>query len=179
MGWTGARTCRRLLAALGFLFITRSHPGWAQAASLTARARLDPSAVSVLEIRDLSFGTVPLGLATTVDPKTSANAGKFEIHGTPGAEISITLTRPPSLTVGALAMPLSFGPQSACFRNRDQQPACSYFNPAGPLVTRLRARPFPDNVVMVWVGGTVTPGAAQFPGIYRGTITLTAAYTGN
>jgi hypothetical protein len=165
-----------LLAAL---LVPWPHRGKAQAASVTARVTLDASGLVAMDVRDLAFGVVPVGTATTVNPRTSANAGEFEIHGTPNAEISVTVSLPAALRVGAFSMPVSFGAQGACYRNRDQQPACTYFNPAAPLVTRLRNKAFPDNALFVWVGGTVTPAAAQFPGIYRGTITLTAAYTGN
>ena len=169
----------RSLAAASVLAMPAARVARAQTASLAARAEIDVTALAVLNVRGVDFGTVPPGLATSVDPRTSPQAGKFEIRGTRNAEVSVTLTLPAALTVGAFAMPVGFGATGACYRNRDQQPLCAYFDPSVPLVTRLRNRPFPDNLVVVWVGGTVTPALTQFPGVYRASITLTAAYTGN
>ena len=76
-------------------------------------------------------------------------------------------------------MPVSFGVASACFRNRDQQAQCTYFDPTQPLVTDIRNRNFPDNLVIIWLGGTASPTLTQFPGRYSGAIVVTAAYTGN
>jgi hypothetical protein len=76
-------------------------------------------------------------------------------------------------------MPIAFGPTGACHRFRDQQNQCTYFDPGTTLVTRIRNRNFPDNLRIIWVGGTATPAAAQFPGVYRGTVVLATAYTGN
>jgi hypothetical protein len=154
-------------------------PAASQLASLTATAQVDATVLSVLNVSNLEFGSVPPGVATTVDPKTAANAGKFEIRGTSGAEISVTLALPTQLVVGPWSMPLSFGSQGACYRNRDQQPQCAYFDPSASLVTRIRNRKFPDNLLIVWVGGTVNPALTQFPGVYHASVLLTAAYTGN
>lgn len=151
----------------------------AQSASLVARAEVDPTALSVLDVQGLQFGTVVPGLPTTVDPQTSPSAGKFEIRGAPRAEITVDVSLPSTLTVGPWSMPLSFGGAAACHRNRDQQNLCTYFDPSATLVTNIRNRKFPENLVIIWIGGTVSPTPTQFPGVYRGTITLTAAYTGN
>jgi hypothetical protein len=55
-------------------------PAASQLASLTATAQVDATVLSVLNVSNLEFGSVPPGVATTVDPKTAANAGKFEIR---------------------------------------------------------------------------------------------------
>ncbi len=148
-------------------------------ASIVARAEITDIALTARDVQDLQFGTVPPGLATTVDPQTSASAGKFEIRGAQRAEITIDLTLPPALTIGPWSMPISFGANAACHQNRDQQAQCTYFDPSTTLITNIRNRVFPDNLQIVWIGGTVTPGAAQSPGVYSGTVTLMTAYTGN
>ena len=147
--------------------------------SIVARAEITDIAVTVRDVQDLQFGTVLPGFPTTVDPQTSANAGKFEIRGAQRAEITIDLTLPPALTVGPWSMPINFDANAACHRNRDQQAQCTYFDPSTTLITNIRNQAFPDNLQIVWVGGTVSPTPAQFPGVYSGTITLMAAYTGN
>jgi len=147
--------------------------------SVLARADLSDVILSVLDVQDLQFGTVVPGIATSVDPQTSVNAGKFEIRGAQRAEIGVDLTLPLALSVGPWSMPISFGANAACHRNRDQQGQCTYFDPSATLITTIRNRAYPDNLRLIWIGGTVTPAAAQFPGVYRGTVTLTVTYTGN
>ena len=160
------------------LAVVRTQDTWAQA-SIVARADVSATALSVLDVDDVQFGTVTPGLPTVIDPQTSPNAGKFEVRGAQRAEITLDFTLPTSLTVGPNAMPIAFSPTSACHRNRDQQNQCAYFDPTTTVVTRIRNRAFPDNLRIVWVGGTVSPSVVQFPGVYRGSIVLTAAYTGN
>jgi hypothetical protein len=147
--------------------------------SITAIANVSDVGLSVIDVQDLQFGTVTPGAATFLDPQVSANAGKFEIRGAQRAEIAVDITLPVALTVGPWSMPISFGANAACHRNRDQQAQCTYFDPSTTLITNIRNRNFPDNLRMIWIGGTVTPPAAQFPGVYRGSVTLTVAYTGN
>jgi hypothetical protein len=146
---------------------------------LTARAEVTDVALSLLNVQDLSFGDVTPGLSTTIDPQISANAGTFEIRGASGAEITLDMNVPPALTVGPFSMPVSFGGAAGCHHNRYQQDKCTYFDPSTTLVTNIRNRKFPENLRIVWFGGTASPTGTQFPGVYRGTVTLTAAYTGN
>ncbi len=148
-------------------------------ASVVARAEVSDVALSVLDVQGLGFGDVTPGISTILDPQASVNAGKLEIRGARNAEITVDFTLPADLTVGAFSMPTSFSGTAACHHNRDQQSKCTYFDPATTLVTRIRNRSFPDNLRIIWIGGTVSPALAQFPGVYRGTISVTTAYTGN
>ena len=150
-----------------------------QTASVTVRAEVTDVSLSLLNIQDLSFGDVTPGLPTTVDPQISANAGTFEIRGAAGAEITVDMIIPPALVVGAFSMPVSFGGTSGCHHNRYLQDKCTYFDPNTTLVTNIRNKKFPENLRIVWFGGTASPTGTQFPGVYKGTVTLTAAYTGN
>jgi hypothetical protein len=166
-------------AAATIAFGVASYPLSGQTASLTARAEVTDVALSLLNVQDLSFGDVTPGLSTTIDPQISANAGTFEIRGASGAEITLDMNVPPALTVGPFSMPVSFGGAAGCHHNRYQQDKCTYFDPSTTLVTNIRNRKFPENLRIVWFGGTASPTGTQFPGVYRGTVTLTAAYTGN
>lgn len=170
---------RAAWGAAGLLLAMCPVPATAQAAAIGARAEVSDVVLSVASVRSLSFGDVITGIPTTIDPQTSPSAGEFEIRGAKGAEVTVDLALPGALTVGPHTMAISFGPLAACHHNRDQQDKCTYFDPSGTLVTRVRNRNFPDNLRIVWIGGTASPGPAQFPGVYVGTITLTAAYTGN
>ncbi len=151
----------------------------AQIASVVARAEVSDVVLSVVNVQDLAFGDVTPGAPTTIDPQTSPNAGEFEIRGAKGAEVTVDLALPAALTVGPNTMPVSFGPLAGCHHNRDQQDKCTYFDLTVTLVARIRNRNFPDNLRIIWIGGTASPALAQFPGVYRGKVTLTTAYTGN
>ena len=156
-----------------------TYPLRAQTASLTVRAEVTDVSLSLLNVQDLSFGDVTPGASTIVDPQVSANAGAFEIRGAAGAEITVDITVPAALTVGAFSMPVSFGAAAGCHHNRYQQDKCAYFDPSTTLVTNIRNKKFPDNLRIVWFGGMASPTGTQFPGVYKGTVILTAAYTGN
>jgi len=171
--------CLMLMAGLTLALGGINHPLRAQTASLAVRAEVTDVSLSLRSVQDLSFGDVTPGASATVDPQVSANAGTFEIRGASGAEITVDMTVPPALTVGAFSMPVSFGGASGCHHNRYQQDKCTYFDPTTTLVTNIRNRKFPDNLRVVWFGGMASPTGTQFPGVYKGTVTLTAAYTGN
>ncbi|GIW52291.1 MAG: hypothetical protein KatS3mg081_1646 [Gemmatimonadales bacterium] len=151
----------------------------AQSASIVALANVSNTALSVGWNSELDFGDVVQGVPVTVDPKTSANAGEFEIHGARRAEIQITMALPSVLTRGSFTLPISFGPNAGCHRNRKPRNACSYFDPATVLIVRIRNANPPNNTYFVWIGGTVNPSPSQPGGLYTGTITLSVSYTGN
>jgi hypothetical protein len=150
----------------------------AQSASIAATATVTQTGLSVGWRRELDFGNVTQGVPATVDPR-SASAGKFEIHGTRNAEIRITALLPSFLTRGPFTLPITFGNNSGCHRDRDQQNQCAYYNPANPLIVRIRNQNPPNNTYFVWIGGTVSPSPSQPGGLYTGTITLSVSYTGN
>lgn len=171
---------RRLVPACVALGLVAS-PLAAQTASMTVTADVSDVAISIDGAQELQFGTVLPGTPTYVNPQTSAAAGLFEIRGARRAEFTLSMTLPIQLTTGAgpHAMPIAFGSTGACFRDRNQQNQCALYDPAITLVDRLRPNAFPNNTFYVWVGGTVSPSAAQFPGVYAGVITASVAYTGN
>lgn len=132
----------------------------------------------VVASRPLEFGAVLPGVATTVDPRTAANAGEFELRGLRNAEFTATFTLPAALTVGPFSMPITFGPTSGC-QDKDDKGSCKYFDPRVPFTGRIANRNAPRNAFFFRLGGTVTPAAAQQPGFYSGTIVIEFAYTGN
>lgn len=148
-------------------------------ASIQAVAQVSTNGLSAARMNDLAFGSVMPGVPTVVDPRSSASSGLWEVQGTRNAEIAAAFSLPDSLRVGAHAMGITFGAQAGCGRDRNQQNQCTYFDPSVGWVDRIRNNPNPKNTYYIWIGGTVSPTAGQFPGIYTGTITLTVAYTGN
>ena len=159
----------------------------------TARAQL-PATGSVSVLGDvtadgltissttpLNFGILIPGTPTTLNARTSANAGKFDIRGAQRAEFTLTLTLPSELRVGIgpLTMPVTFDGTSGCHAPRDNQNSCSTYDPSTVLTARIRNRTAPDNTFFVWLGGTVTPAVGQSPGVYTAVISALVQYTGN
>jgi len=171
------------LTALGVLGAPAGVHAQAATASLVATTRIDNTAVTVGQLNNLDFGLVVPGTPTTIAPK-AATAGKFVVHGTKNAEVRITFALPGLLQRGAFTMPISFtddpvAGRMGCHRNQDQQQNCTAFTPSAPLLIRIRNNPPPQNTYFVWIGGKVSPALGQAPGLYTGTVTLTAVYTGN
>lgn len=167
-----------VIAGLGAATVTNAA---AQNASMVVVAEVSDIAITILAGDQLRFGGVVPGTPAAVDPKVSANAGRFEIRGARRAEFTLDMVLPAQLTTGAgpWSMPIAFGPSGACHRDKNQQSQCAYYDPSTTLVARLRAAPYPTNTYFVWVGGTVSPAPAQVPGVYSATISATVAYTGN
>ncbi len=123
--------------------------------------------------QDLLFGDVFPGLAKTVAP-ADGGAGRFQIGGTGTYEVSLDFTLPGTLSDGVVStMPISFGGNSAGY-GPNISTVSSTFDPSGVTNANLVG-----GALYVFIGGTVTPAAAQTPGGYSGTVTLTVAYTGS
>lgn len=169
--------------ALGLALSGAGRPLRAQSgtASMQVLVAVASAQLSIVAQSALRFGSVIPGTARTVDPRTSVDAGKFEIRGARRAEITLTMTLPTELRAGAgpNAMPIAFGATAGCYDQRDQQSRCTTYDPATTLITRIRPTPPPDNTMYVWLGGTVTPGGTQVPGSYLAVVTASVAYTGN
>ncbi len=172
----------RAAAAIAAIGAWPARPADAQGnGAVMARLNLSAAAPAVVPVQDLDFGDVVPATPATVNPRTAPNAGEFEISGTSGAEIAMSFALPTALVVGPNSMPIAFGPGAGCQVGSLSflRFVCGAFNPAVTLVRRIPNVGPPFNVIYVWLGGTVSPTPAQAPGIYRGTITLTVAYTGN
>lgn len=151
----------------------------AQSAAIGVEATISTTALSIGNMRDLVFGNVVAGVPVTINPRTSANAGQFEIHGLRNAELQANLTLPTQLTTGFWTMPITFNATAACWRRQTGQGGCTQFNPTVNLVERVRNNNAPNNTLFLWIGGTVSPAVGQHTGVYSGNITLTVTYTGN
>jgi hypothetical protein len=134
--------------------------------------------LSVPTLSNLNFGSVPKGVATTVQP-TAASAGAWQIQGSKNAAVSITFVLPALLTnIQALpgsTMPVSFGATSARWNRATNNVAgATAFNPVVGTTGKLgpSANPF----LYLWIGRTVSDAATAKPGIYTGTIIVTIAY---
>lgn len=166
-----------LVAACGVGLAPRA-PAQAPAASVSADAVVVTVGMTITTLRDLAFGTVIKGVATTVQP-TAAMAGEWQVTGSANAFVIISFTLPNVLTnIQALpgsTMPITFGSTSARWRRATNDPAgATPFSPAIGTVGRLGPGPNPN--MYIWLGGTVTPAATAKPGIYQGTVILSLTY---
>jgi hypothetical protein len=167
----------------------------AAAAGLPAGAAAQPSATGSISVlgevsadglmiasaNSLNFGILIPGAPTTINARTSANAGKFDIRGARRAEFTLSLTLPTELRVGSgpLALPISFSGTSGCRGTLNNQNACSTYDPSTVFTARIRNQAAPNNTYFVWLGGTVTPAPEQPPGEYTAVISALVQYTGN
>jgi len=134
--------------------------------------------MTIATLRDLNFGTVLKGVATTVQP-TAATAGEWQVTGSSNAFVIISFTLPTVLTnIQALpgsTMPITFGLTSARWNRANNNPATATpFSPALGIVGRLGPPPNPN--MYIWLGGTVNPAPTAKPGIYQGNVVVSLLY---
>ena len=147
-------------------------------ATVAADAVVVTVGMTIATLRDLDFGTVIKGVATTVVP-TAATAGAWQVTGSSNAFVIISFTLPTQLTnIQALpgsTMPITFSATSARWNRATNNPvAGAAFNPAAGVVGRFGPPPNPN--MYIWLGGTVNPAAAAKPGIYQGTVVVSLIY---
>lgn len=143
--------------------------------SIQARARV-LGAITVTGVTALDFGDfLSAGATKTVAP-TDATSGEFSVTGDPGAEVQLTFDFPATLdnglnqiTVGASSWNVHVGATRAGSASliaggSDGANATSLLSGGGSLG--------------VFVGAQATAAAGLPAGVYTGTITLDAAYTG-
>jgi hypothetical protein len=159
--------------------LTMPAPLAAQATtSVSADAVVVTTGMTIATLRDLNFGIVIKGVATTLQP-TAATAGAWQVTGSSNAFVIISFTLPTLLTnIQALpgsTMPISFNATSARWnRATNNAAAGTPFNPAAGAVGRFGPPPNPN--MYIWLGGTVNPAAAAKPGIYQATVIVSLVY---
>lgn len=168
---------KRVLLLVACLALPR-HLGAQGAATVSADAVVVTVGMTITTLRDLNFGTVIKGVATTVQP-TDPMAGEWQLGGSANAFVLISFTLPTVLTnIQALpgsTMPISFSATSAIWRRATNDPAGgTVFNPATGAVGRLGPPPNPN--LYIWLGGTVNPAPTAKPGIYQGTVVVSLIY---
>jgi hypothetical protein len=132
--------------------------------------------VTVTPQQDLDFGNVIPGTNKSV-AITGTTAGRWLVQGTAGAEVDIDFTAlPGNLTSGVNNLPIVYGATDAGHNGPNNPATATTFNPATGTLANISN---PAATLFVWIGGTVQPAAAQASGLYTGTVTLTATYTGN
>jgi hypothetical protein len=138
------------------------------------------SALNVLGVNNLNFGTVTPGLNKSVPRVTVGLAGEWEITGTVSAEVTLDLTLPDQLYLpdSSATMIVQFSNTDAAYDDGSgggQGAPSAVINPNGPITARLGI----GGQMSVWIGGTVRPTISQTGGNYAADIILTVAYTGS
>ena len=137
---------------------------------------------------DLQFGDVMQGVPKDADKTVIGEAGEFKVVGEGGSEVSLDLDLPEYLWNSAGGsedrLQISFSSTDAdiAFTGASTPAvhgagAVTDQNPAAPGDQNLGAAA-PDNVIWVFLGGTVHPTIDQRAGSYAADIVFTAAYTG-
>jgi hypothetical protein len=141
----------------------------AQSASITATANVY-QAMTITGARTLDFGNVFPGVAKAVGV-AAATSGRFDLTGQASANLNLTFTLPTDLSNGVNLLPI--GSWTGCTNATNTTTGCTAFTPsAAATATAFSAA----GALFVWVGATVTPGAAQAAGTYNGTVTMTGVY---
>lgn len=169
---------RTLLVCITLAVVSARAPAQIPSSSVTADAVVVNGGMTISTLRDLAFGTVIKGVATTVLP-TAPTAGAFQVTGSANAFATISFTLPAVLTnIQALpgsTMPITFSGTSARWnRAVNDAAAGTAFDPASGAVGRFGPPPNPN--LYIWLGGTVNPALTAKPGIYQGTVVVSLTY---
>ena len=120
----------------------------------------------------LTFGVVLPGVAKTVDA-TAATAARFNGMFPANSRLRLTLTLPTQLTSGGNTLPI--GGWTALFSQTTSTAGATAISTTRSTIVRVHPT---TGAMNVFVGGSVTPAAAQPSGTYVGVITLTAVFAG-
>lgn len=129
------------------------------------------SPITIAAGRNLDFGNVTPSVNKTV-AVTDATSGRFDAAGQASANVDISFTLPANLT-GPGNLPI--GSWTGCWNNSaaSSGAGCTAIaNMAGNTAASFGAA----GSLWVFVGGTVSPAAAQPAGAYSANVTLTLAY---
>ena len=120
---------------------------------------------------DLQFGNVTPGVNKTV-AIADAGAGRFDISKAVNSGVALSFTLPASLSDGGVNT-LPIGSWTGGWNTSATPAGATTFTPSASATnTTVTA----GNTISVYVGATVSPGAAQAAGAYTGVVTMSAVY---
>ncbi len=143
------------------------------------------AALAVSSTHDLDFGDVLQGVPTTADKTTVANAGVFQVTGEGDREISMYMELPDYLwnSTNQDRLAISFSSTDA---DIDTTAAGTPAAHGGGAIVDQNPHNLPDtdiggadNILQIFMGGTVYPTVDQRADTYTGDIILTVSYTGD
>lgn len=166
-------TASKLALALAAVAFAGASVAQAQVSGSIAANATVQTPLTVTGAAALEFGNVFPGVNKTVDAITGgASAGRFDVSGQGSAQVTVDFILPTNLVNGGNN--LAIGSWTAARNGTNTQGAATTFSPAGTETTNLDAA----GTLFVWLGGQVSPTAAQVAGLYTANVTMTVAYTG-
>ncbi|RKX31226.1 MAG: hypothetical protein DRP46_03815 [Candidatus Zixiibacteriota bacterium] len=180
------KTCSGLMV-LAAVFAIIAGPSAANAQDV-AVGQATATVLAVLAVsatHDLAFGDVLQGVPTTADKTVIANAGVFQVTGEGGKEVSLYLQLPDYLwnSTNEDRLVISFSSTDA---DIDTTAAGTPAAHGGGAVVDQDPHNLPDtplggadNILQLFLGGTVYPTVDQRADAYTADIILTVAYTGS
>ena len=141
--------------------------------------------LAVSSTHDLTFTDVMQGVPKTADKTVIADAGVFQVTGEGGKEVSLYLELPDYLWNATNTDRLSIGFSSTDADMDTTLAGTPAAHGAGAIVDQnpysLPDTPLggADNILQIFLGGSVYPTVDQRTGSYTADIVLTVAYTGS
>jgi hypothetical protein len=161
-------------------------PVYCQAVAVGQATATILAVLSVTSTADLQFGNVLQGVQKTADKTVIAEAGVFQVAGAGGYEISMSLALPTFLWNGTVGsedrLIIAFSDTQADIDTTAAGTPAAHG--AGAIVDQNphdlpdTALGGADNILQLYLGGTVYPTVDQRAGAYSADIVLTVAYTG-
>ncbi len=126
--------------------------------------------LTVTGLRNLAFGPVIKGVASSVGPSDPVKSGQFEFITPIGSTVRIQFTLPTRLNGPAGArLNISFSTTDAIALGQGPTSQPVTFNPNVAQTFNIVS----SNRIWVFLGGRVAPTATQATGSYTNTVTLT------
>jgi hypothetical protein len=126
--------------------------------------------LTVTGLRNLAFGPVIQGIASTVTPNDPVKSGQFEFITPLGSQVRIQFTLPTRLNgPSGGRLTIAFGTTDAIALGQGPTSVPVTFNPNTAQTFNIVS----SNRIWVFLGGRVTPTATQTTGAYTNTVTLT------
>ena len=137
---------------------------------LVAASRGASAQLTVTGLRNLAFGPVIKGVASSVAPSDPVKSGQYEFIVPIGSQVRIQFTLPTRLNgpSGAL-LTIAFGTTDAIALGQGPTSVPVTFNPNATQTFNIVS----SNRIWVFLGGRVTPTAAQTTGNYTNSVTMT------
>lgn len=175
----------RSLLVAGFLSLAITGAVQAQDVAVGHATANVLAVLTVTATHDLAFGDVLQGVPKAAPKNVIANAGVFQVTGEGGREISMFMQLPDYLwnSTNTDRMVIAFSTTDADIDTTAAGTpavhgagAIADLNPHAIPETVLGAT---DNILQIFIGGTVHPTIDQRADAYTADIILTVAYTGN
>jgi hypothetical protein len=178
-------TVRLLLCVLTAAVIGTSSSVSAQDIATGSATAMVLAILAVSATHDLAFGDVLQGVPKTADKTVVADAGVFQITGAGGKEISMHLQLPDYLwnSTNEDRLVVAFSSTDADIDTTAAGTPAAHGSgtivdqdPHNLTDTSIGAA---DNILQLYLGGTVYPTVDQRADAYTADIILTVSYTGN